>query len=177
MNAQENRQVAGAEAGKLSTAVGEWLGRYPWDAWCTLTFRAGNFTTEAATRAADNLLEWLRREGAPDVTYFIGHEVGGLGGRLHLHGLLGQLPPIDTRRGIWKFWYKRYGRAQVLPYDPERGAAYYVSKYVSKGLAEWDFDLTGWSRPASPQTSIFQRMQCDDTPKPIRPRRRSGGVT
>lgn len=169
-----NHQVGRTEGGKLAHAVGEWLGGEKWDAWCTLTFRAGNYSSDAATRAFANLRDWLISQGAPHLSYFVGHEVGGAGGRLHLHGLLGGLPPVDSRRGVWKWWHKRYGRAQVLPYDPEKGAAYYVSKYVSKGLAEWDFDLTGFRRGPVPQLD-FLRTSCGDTPRPTRPRCRSGG--
>jgi len=42
------------------------------------------------------------------------------------------------------------GIARVLPYDPKKGAAYYVGKYVSKDLAEWE--LFGF--PAAPQLSF-----------------------
>lgn len=61
-------------------------------------------------------------------------------GRLHLHALLGGFAPHVSRRAAWRFWFDRYGRAQLLPYDPARGAAQYVSKYVSKELAHYDIE-------------------------------------
>jgi hypothetical protein len=42
------------------------------------------------------------------------------------------------------------GYARVLQYDPKQGAAFYVSKYVAKQLAEWE--LFGF--PATFQPSL-----------------------
>lgn len=44
------------------------------------------------------------------------------------------------------------GIARVLPYDPDLGANYYVSKYVTKQLGEWE--LVGF--PAIPQRPLGQ---------------------
>ena len=123
---------------------GSWLRVYPWEAWGTLTFKAGDFTHEAATRAWGNFSKWLDTQ-APLASWFVGHEVGARG-RLHLHCLLGMLSGLPADRSeIWKWWFTRYGRAQVLGYDPERGAAHYVSKYVTKELAHYDFDFRGFT--------------------------------
>ena len=174
----------GAEAGKVGAtdprsvadAVGRWLSDKPWNAWCTLTFRAGNFTEDAATRAYVQWLDWLRAEGSPALAYFMGHEVGGQGGRLHLHGLVGNLSDYTSRTALWRWWFKRYGRAQVLRYDADRGAAFYVSKYVTKGLAQWDFDLSGFNRPRG--ATLFMRdATCNATASRIRRPRPCGRRT
>ena len=172
----EGASVGTVPASPIVTALGEWLSAYPWEAWCTLTFRAGEFSHEAATRAVNRWLEWIRKEGSPDVAYFVAHELGNVGGRLHLHGLLGNLTAYTSRKALWDRWFKQYGRAQVLPYDPERGAAYYVSKYVTKELAHWDFDLNGYLQPLE----LFPRKgepKCSATAKPTRPRKPSGSRT
>jgi hypothetical protein len=156
--------------------MGEWLNQHRWDAWCTLTFRAGNFSAEAATRAYEQWLAYIATTGSPSVTWFMGHEVGGQGGRLHLHGLIGNLESYTSRTKLWEWWFKRYGRAQVLRYDAERGASYYVSKYVTKGLAEWNLDLTGYQVPRVP--SLLDSLRsCDATPSRTRPRRPCGTRT
>jgi hypothetical protein len=38
-------------------------------------------------------------------------------------------------------WLHRWpcGYARILPYDPTKGARYYVAKYVSKTLGDYDF--------------------------------------
>lgn len=158
---------AGAESrDPVARAMGEWLSQWQWDAWCTLTFRDGNFSPDAADRAFAKLAQTLRVESAPTLSYFVGHELGGHTGRLHLHCLLGGLPYGDSRRGIWKWWHHRYGRAQVLPFDADRGAAFYVSKYVTKGLAHWDLELQGQTE----QRTLTLFDQCAATrPKILRP--------
>jgi hypothetical protein len=119
--------------------MGTWLDRWSWDAWCTLTFRDGNFSSEAATRAWDNFVAWLELE-QPRLGFFVGHEVGARG-RLHLHALLGGLEPYTQRSALHRWWLKRYGRAQVLAFVPSLGAAHYVSKYVAKDLAHFDLNM------------------------------------
>ena len=129
----------------INTAWGLWLEEHEWDYWATLTFRDA-YSGDAATRAFDRLIRWGRRL-APDLGYFVGHEVGKLG-RLHLHALFSGAVDVDQvgvlnsqglrSKDIWHWWFKRYGRAQVLPYDPTRGAAAYVSKYVTKEMGHYD---------------------------------------
>jgi hypothetical protein len=137
-------EVGTERAPTIATAWGEWLSVFPWDAWGTLTFAAGEFTHEAASRAWARFARHVSTE-APIATWFVGHEVGARG-RLHLHCLLGQLTGDGADRSkLWEWWFKRYGRAQVAGYDPEKGAAHYVAKYVTKELAHYDIDFAGWS--------------------------------
>ena len=43
----------------------------------------------------------------------------------------------NQRRMDWvDWWYREYGIARVLPYDSELGARYYLTKYVTKDLAD-----------------------------------------
>ena len=106
-------------------------------------------------------LRWLEKAAGLPVYGFVGVERGHTGGLLHLHALLGNVahlrPYCGTRLapGVWgrdccliHAW--PCGIARVLPYDPTLGAAYYVSKYVTKELGEWE--LFGF--PAVPQFSL-----------------------
>lgn len=57
----------------------------------------------------------------------------------HMHAL------IETRqspRQIELWYQKHYGRADVQRYDPNRGAAGYVAKYMTKRVFDYDL-LTG----------------------------------
>jgi len=58
---------------------------------------------------------------------------GHKSGFLHAHALLG---PTDFPRE-WRDWkeegYKRFGITRCYPYDADKGAAYYVAKYILKG--------------------------------------------
>jgi len=45
-----------------------------------------------------------------------------------------------SNKEVWQTWFDYFGRATVVPYDRKRGAAGYVSKYVTKRLAFYDID-------------------------------------
>lgn len=138
-------EVGQQQPPSLQPAWGEWLKTWEWESWGTLTFRDDGYSHEAATRSFGRFVAWLQREGNPNVSWFVGHEIGSLG-RLHLHCLLGSLAPITSRRALWRWWFERYGRCELRGYDPEQGAAVYVSKYVTKELAHYDLDLRGMER-------------------------------
>jgi len=87
---------------------------------------------------------------------FVAAEEGGKGGLIHLHALVGNVASITTycgrhfRVGQWgksccmvHAW--PCGIARVMPYNPDLGARFYVSKYITKQLAEWA--LLGVPRP------------------------------
>ena len=79
-----------------------------------------------------------------------------MGGLVHLQALVGnlrQLVKFCGERLLTTEWGRdcclihRWpaGYARVFPYDPHRGAKFYVSKYITKRLAEWD--LVGFPVP------------------------------
>jgi len=144
----------------VRSEMGEWLSTFPWDWWCTLTFR-NEYSPDAATRAFLRLTDWLRKD-SPGVGYFVGHEVGRLG-RLHLHALIGGLEPYVQRTAAAKRWDRRHGHARIFPYDPDRGASHYIAKYVSKELAEWDIHAVG-----TPGASLLRRASVRRPGRPSR---------
>jgi hypothetical protein len=165
-------EVGTPQPPSVSDAMGQWLASYPWDSWGTLTFRAGEFTNEAATRAWEKFARWF---GAlhPLGTWYVGHEVGARG-RLHMHCLLGSMSPANDaeRSKLWEWWFKRYGRAQVFGYDPERGAAKYIAKYCAKELAHYDLNFEGFEK-----CSLAKPLASGDGPTWKRRRGRLDSVT
>lgn len=141
------------ETDLLREAWTAWLSGFHWDYFATLTFAEPR--SEASARRAFHgycrQLEGLTHGGS--VGYFCGYEYGTFG-RLHLHALMRTTTPQpDLGPGgvphpsaalpcglVWRTWFDRFGRATVAPYDPQRGAAGYVSKYVTKRLAFYDID-------------------------------------
>ena len=139
--------------------MGDFLNGYPWAHWCTLTFRppaserdVGRVPREwgrwrkkirgAVPVGLDYALrQWSAFQRATTIAagvplfWFYGVEHGERLGRLHLHALFGNTErlPVATMRASWTA-----GFADVDAYDPTRGASYYVTKYVTKELAEWD---------------------------------------
>jgi len=78
------------------------------------------------------------------VAYFVGVERGHRTFDTHLHALLNVQDELGGRAFIlpwWELWFKRYGRAKVVEYEPARGAEYYLTKYTVKALCDWDLDL------------------------------------
>lgn len=137
----------------IHTAWTDWLSTFHWDHFATLTFREPR--SEASARRAFN--SYVRRlceyTNGGSVGYFVGYEYGTFG-RLHLHALMRTYSPQRAlgcggrsrasaalpSKAVWEAWFERYGRATVAAYDPKRGAAGYVSKYVTKRLAFYDID-------------------------------------
>lgn len=140
---------------------GAWLDEYSWDTFATLTFRTQDYgsgpvpPTLKKCRAATE--KALRNNGFRRA--FWGAE-RGYEGRWHVHTLLESqrleaLPVVSTPAGrrdttlaaenLDQWWRKRYGLTRIERYLPARGAASYVSKYVSKQMSDYDLWLRRFS--------------------------------
>ena len=120
----------------LAEAWGKFLGGFPWDWFCTLTFREPVSSFTAHRRFGYFMRDVECAAGLP-IAWFRGDEYGPHGGRLHLHALVSNVAHL--RRLTWMdHWDKRNGYARILPFDPEQGAAYYCAKYVTKQFGDWD---------------------------------------
>ncbi len=159
MRENDNRPPARS----LATAWGEYLQPYDWNHWITLTFaphrrrhrggvvRRGPPRPGAARpgpppdyahREFARFVGRLEDCGGEAVWWFRGDELGERLGRLHLHALLGGTGGLlDASLG--REW--RAGFSLVKPYDPALGAAHYLTKYATKGLADYDVS-GGWPR-------------------------------
>jgi len=131
----------------------DWLSSFHWDHFATLTFADPRSEASARTAFTHYTRSLSRLTHGGSVGFFCGYEYGTFG-RLHLHALLRTYTP-QTRFGrcgrppaskalsdkvVWETWFERFGRATVVSYDRRRGAAGYVSKYVTKRLAFYDID-------------------------------------
>lgn len=121
-------------------AFGEFLSRPQWDWYTTQTFKAEYVSPRQADRAwyswfnslrisakAMGLTPSLYGEQAP--FYFRVAEYQDRG-TLHFHSLIGGLG--DIRRLMFKDFWELNGYARVEAYDPDRGAAGYLGKYLTK---------------------------------------------
>jgi hypothetical protein len=116
--------------------MGEWSGGLAsWDVFSTLTF-SRPVNLQRAMCMARQYLRWVNKAAGLPVYGFVGVEKGNM---LHLHALLGNVAHLLTycgkrlAPGVWgqgcclpHGW--PCGIARVLPYDPARGASYYVAK-------------------------------------------------
>lgn len=111
----------------------DWLRQHRWDWWCTLTFRTPP-TDLAATKLFGAWTNWLSRKTYGRNYYRYHKGVRWVRGRefqkrgaIHYHALLAgvEVPILDAARK----WYKLTGETPVIqPYDPSKGAVYYLLK-------------------------------------------------
>lgn len=148
-------QPKAADGRSLPETWGDWLNGYDWSHWATLTFAPYQRPSKPglgppkddatknkpgpppdyAHRAFNRFISGLSCRSGQGVWWFRGDEFGERLGRLHLHSVIGgadRVPPEALARA----W--RDGFAQVERFDPEKGAAHYVTKYVTKGLADYE---------------------------------------
>ena len=142
--------------GDLAEAWGQFLSPFPWDWFCTFTFRVrvepawtacgrsdrghqsdGQVSTFSAHRLFARFMRDVEAASGQPAFWFRGDEYGPAGGRFHIHALVGNV--AAERRLYWMDeWNRRAGYARILPFEAGRGAAYYVSKYVVKQFGDWD---------------------------------------
>lgn len=123
---------------------GGWMGRVPWHTWGTFTYAPRNpVTGEAVIPTVDSArrsIEWFLGEGLIESAVWV-TEKGSRFGRVHNHALLSgfnqDLAPMD-RAQLQRMWEARHGFARLEQFDPSRGAAGYVGKYLRKQDCDWD---------------------------------------
>lgn len=95
-----------------------------------------------ALRAWRKYLRQLERAAGARLFWFYGIEYGERFGRLHVHALTGNTErvPTGTLASMWAAGWSRN-----LVYDPNKGAGWYLAKY----MAPWD-DLAEWDISDSP---------------------------
>ncbi len=133
----------------VKDAWADWLSEnWEWEWYVTLTFRES-----VGVRRANSLWQlWYKQlvgETKKDVQYVRFEEWQRLRGVPHYHALM--LNVKHVRRVKWNDrWAALAGWARVQKYDSNRGAAYYVSKYVVKDMGNIRFsdslqDYAKWS--------------------------------
>lgn len=152
---------------EVLTEWGDWLSRtWRWDWWVTLTYDPKRVPSSNGTHTAvgwglsdRHFHDWLAdsvgdSESAesiiPSVYWLRGREPNPWRYGTHFHALIGGVPMGTSRQRAWGAWFKEHGLARIEPYDPTRGAGFYVSKYVVKQLGDLTF---------SPNAGSFQLVQ------------------
>ena len=105
--------------------LGGWLRKYEWSHWATLTVDRV-WSPERLVRALiDRFVRFATKATQGPVPYVYVIEGGALGDRPHAHVLLSGTERLDATR-LQAAW--PHGRARVEVYDPEQGAANYLTK-------------------------------------------------
>jgi len=131
---------------ELMQAWGSWLSsKWDWDWFVTLTFRDpatdNPYWTKIGWAYAKNAWRGFVRalgQQAGEIYWFRATEFQRWRGVPHFHALVGGVGKL-RRDEAWSWWFERYGFARILPYDPTKGAGYYLCKYVTKELGDIEF--------------------------------------
>lgn len=138
----------------LKVAWGDWADKVGdrkggWDWFATLTFRdrtpeevKSGWTKVGwaySSKACDAFLCHVGEvKGLHDVHWLRAREIQRDRGVPHWHALIGGVKDL-RRDAAWQWWHERYGFARILPYEREKGASFYLCKYVTKELGDIEF--------------------------------------
>jgi hypothetical protein len=133
----------GFKANQLHQECGKWLQMYAWEVWGTAEFDPKRPIRDAI-RARGYVQRYissvLERSGLP-LSYFLAVERFSHSMNTHVHFLLAGVSHLTYEAMGSPWWEKHHGYFYVRKYDPSLGAGYYLTKYITKDLCEWDFRL------------------------------------
>ena len=141
--------------------AGDFIRRYEWNWWCTLTFR-----TEIAYDLAESTFRrWLNKlnrktfgnnyykRPGEGLQWLRGTELQQRG-VIHFHVLIAGDPKVHPEEAA-KMWLGLAGDAQITVYDSDLGAAYYIVKRYS---ADGNLDLGGvWPQSPTKLNGVVRR--------------------
>jgi len=121
---------------EVRDAFGTWLATFYWDYFITVTFRSPRHPHHAIS-TVNQIGKVIRRHSAGRL--FLGTELH-INRTLHVHGLLQAAgrPNAFMEYAIWSSLFDSFGRSEVRRVQSREAVSNYVSKYVTKGLTEWN---------------------------------------
>lgn len=167
----------------LKRAWGSYLGAVPWAHFATLTFRIES-SPDYAVREFKRCVRRIEKEAGRPSYWFYGSEYGSRLGRLHMHALIGNTDRLSHGQ-LTEAWQS--GFSKWLDYDPAKSASYYVAKYITKDLADYDISanfpaalarhglqpVLGFDRGDTAPPTVQQLEAAGQRYKPDRPRKRA----
>ncbi len=130
-----NEKIQNKNLGKV---LGQWLhGMEVWSLYGTFTF---HYAVKSAHNAIRYVRNFIKRELGEKASYFLVAEPFADKHAMHIHGLIGGADDLGMPN-LSAEWRKNYGRCRIEKYDREKGAAYYVSKYIHEDFCEWDISI------------------------------------
>jgi hypothetical protein len=121
----------------ISGEYANFLNTIDWTHWCTFTTRY-DLSMKSARRMSEVIFNKFSKQdifNQGDQKMFWAAEPFDVKNGYHIHALIQtELSPED----IYKWTNKRFGRTLILPYEKEKGAHSYCSKYILKKLSDYD---------------------------------------
>lgn len=149
--------------GEFTDRLGQRTRARLWLWFLTMTFRtphfpwARGFPVEQPQPCPDfvshffqQMLCWIEREVHGPVEFFVVHQFGEIGGRLHLHCGLSWPGLFEYRwRDLQETLWKEAGFNRILPWEMDAG--YYIGRYIGRDAdrCHWDFHV-GADSPRPP---------------------------
>lgn len=109
--------------------LGDWLGQFSWVWVAMLSFAY----PDVSLKSAKKKLEQFLQEHGNDGQFFWVMEMHKFTGEPHFHALLGRMEKEPPK---WK-----HGIYEIEKYDPQKGARFYIAKFLTYPSIEWDFNL------------------------------------
>jgi hypothetical protein len=129
---------------KLTQEFGDWLASMIWDIWFTGTFGNGYYVKDSY-RARVRIERWLygqfcniRRPISHVLAIEKFHQNDFVHGHMLIRGI-GDIPYVE----IGDSWRKHNygGMCKVMGYDIGLGANYYITKYTTKDMMDWNIQI------------------------------------
>ena len=135
-------------------AYAQWIAAQTWSFWCVLTFRSRVRKT-VATNRFDRWIKAIEKKLKVQLTWVRVIEEGKANKQLHLHGLLGGVPPTQNmQQQLEAMW--TYGVAQIRKFDQrkrQQGVDYILKTVNSANTDQIDVMFHGELQPAQPSAA------------------------
>ena len=129
---------------KMREELADWVDQFDWQFWFTGTFLPDRSyrDTIKTKRAFERFIKYLRVNfGKEYIEYFMAVERFKHGDFTHVHALMNGLDGL-TYRQIGEAWRDcGNGREKVEGYIKDKGANFYLTKYVCKSICDWDLHV------------------------------------
>lgn len=122
---------------EANEAMGEWLSGFPWEWYTTHTFKKMDTGSKKADLAWYAWLNSLYLTLGKHHPVYVRTTEYQQRGTIHYHALLANLGA--TSRNLFKDLWGISGFGKVMKYDPNRGAGFYLGKYLTKDVGEIRF--------------------------------------
>lgn len=137
---------------QIRKAGGDWLDKYPWRWYATLTFRE-----DTSAVAAKALFKSFIPQFGPKLFYFLVIEQHKWHHSVHIHALMGGMFNSNPRPAM-KSWFKLHGNAEIKPYDAQRPARFYIWKFLTNPYCDFDFHFPDESK-GQPQLDVLPKTR------------------